>query len=66
MICIQYPYCTRDTIFLSAEAKEEITPDSSKSTRDQAKEIVTDTTVRLAASQERSLAGLRQDPAHPR
>ena len=32
---------------MSAEAKEEITPDSSKSTQDKVKETVTDTTDRV-------------------
>lgn len=45
---VQYPYCARDTNFMSAEAKEEITPDSSKSTQDKIKETVTDTTDRVA------------------
>lgn len=34
--------------FSSAEAKEELTPDSSKSTQDKVKETVTDTSDRVA------------------
>lgn len=46
--CSCPPRCGLDNSHASAEAKEEITPDSTKSTQDKIKETFTDTTDRLA------------------